>query len=97
MENPENIVDETLAFTEQQVDQFLEAYGLKRNCDCADGEYDLVLNADKQPNLLAIPDPRDEDLENWFFWLSCNCCGQARMISASRVWTWISTRDQDDQ
>ncbi|WDY60368.1 hypothetical protein [Pseudomonas sp. PSKL.D1] len=97
MQDPENIVDETLAITEHQVRDFLEAFRVPMACDCADGEHDLVLNPDNQPNLLAIPDPRDEDLENWFFWLNCNCCGHARMISASRVWTWIKTKDQDDE
>ncbi|WP_367237213.1 hypothetical protein VXM67_16950 [Pseudomonas sp. Rh2] len=97
MPDDTNIVDDTLSFTEQDVMEFVEAYKLPLSCDCSDGVYELAVNGDRVPSLLAIPDPRDEDVENWFFWLACLCCGQSKMIAAARVWEWSKEKDLDDE
>lgn len=96
MRDTTNIVNDTLAFDEHQVMDFVREFQIPMKCDCPDGEYDLALSPDKKPSLLAIENPRDNDAENWFFWLTCLCCGQSKMISAARVWTWIKDKDQDE-
>lgn len=97
MHDTRNLADETLAFTEEDINQFVQAFRIPLQCDCADGSFQVALNPDLKPALLSIPDPRDDEAANWFFWLTCICCGQTKMISAARVWTWMKDKDQDDQ
>jgi len=97
MHDTSNLVDETLAFTEDEIEGFIEQVGLPSKCSCADGTLELAMNADGTPSVVALPDPREEHGSNWFFWQVCDCCGQSRFLSAGKIWTWFKDKEQDKQ
>lgn len=96
MRDTSNLVDETLAFTEKDINDFLDDTLGDLACPCSRGHFELVCDRPDVPSLMTMKDVREGPNEHWFFWLACNHCSQTRMIAASRVWSWHKDREEKD-
>lgn len=79
------LVDDTLAITMDQLEEFLREKGVDRKCSCGRGDHSISQESDGRPSLNAIEDPRDRKSENWYFWTVCTSCMKVTLYSAGHM------------
>lgn len=86
MEEPENLIFQTLEITAHQFVAYTKAVKCLKACPACGAQQWEFPTHQGRPALLMSNSVRDQSIADWHFQIICKNCGNNRLISAGYVW-----------